>query len=149
MRASDRQLALVLFAVGAGIGAAMYGAGTGLPDTAINVVKLLVTLVASVGLGAHLRYHAVEYGAPRYWDLAPVVGMAGAFVTIALFVETPHLWVRLALGVLMAVWYGLLDVATYRGESYIEQREYRLAYGPGEAWVDAFFDDDQEVPTDA
>lgn len=113
--------------------------------TALNLAKLAVTLIASIGIGAHFRYHAVEYGAARYWILAPYTGMAGAFVTTAVFVETQGLLIRLAVGGLAAVWYALYDVVTYRGASYAKQREYRLEYGPGDQWVDALFDDDRGV----
>lgn len=116
-----------------------------LAATALNLVKLAVTLIASIGIGAHFRYHAVEYGAARYWVLAPYVGMAGAFLTVAVFVEASGVPLRLAVGGLAAVWYALYDVVTYRGASYAEQREYRLEYGPGDQWVDALFDDDRGV----
>lgn len=93
---------------------------------AISVGKLSILVLASFGAAAYIRYYSVREGTSRVWHLAPYAGMAGAFLTVALFCQGASLGIRLASATLVAVLYGALDYVIYQGLSFESERQHYI-----------------------
>lgn len=111
-------------------------------DILVFLAEVAVIMVASFGGANWFRYHAVEYGHPRLWAAARPAGVLGAAVSMAVFAEVPTLAAQLGAGVMGGVWFAVMDwIIQEDAPSYDVHRQFRLQYGSGEAWVDAYPDD--------